>query len=46
MNVIRVTSMDDIGKLREDWNGVVASNPESVVFQRMEWLDSWWSVFG
>lgn len=46
MNVIRVTSMDDIGKLREDWNGVVASNPESVIFQRMEWLESWWSVFG
>jgi CelD/BcsL family acetyltransferase involved in cellulose biosynthesis/GNAT superfamily N-acetyltransferase len=46
MKVIRLSSLDELIKIREEWNQLVDAQPGLTVFQRMEWMESWWSVFG
>jgi CelD/BcsL family acetyltransferase involved in cellulose biosynthesis len=44
---VRVDEISDLGALdREAWDALVASAPDSTVFQCFDWLVSWWEAFG
>jgi CelD/BcsL family acetyltransferase involved in cellulose biosynthesis len=41
MQVVRLTSLDELAGLRDEWNELAGGVP----FRSWEWLESWWRVY-
>jgi len=46
MSVTRLTQLEDVRLLREDWNRLADENPAMTIFQRCEWSEAWWQARG
>jgi CelD/BcsL family acetyltransferase involved in cellulose biosynthesis/GNAT superfamily N-acetyltransferase len=46
VSVVVHRSWDELQGVQGDWNHLVDSHPASTLFQRFEWLEAWWKVFG
>ncbi len=46
MKVVKFSSLENLIGIQNDWNRLVDSHNDLTVFQRFEWVASWWQVFG
>lgn len=46
LHVVSTSDREQIPLSREQWNALVETNEVNTVFQRYEWFDCWWSIYG
>ena len=46
MRVERLDRPEALADIGADWNGLITGAVTNTVFQRCEWLTSWWNAFG
>ncbi|RMG41683.1 MAG: GNAT family N-acetyltransferase [Candidatus Dadabacteria bacterium] len=46
MKISLITELDSFDQVKERWNSLVDNDPYSTVFQRHEFIKSWWKAFG
>src|SRR5215510_374454 len=46
MNIRLVEQFVALGRYRDEWNQLLQHSPTNTIFQTVEWLESWWEVFG
>lgn len=45
LQVEKITSLEDLEALRDDWSEICDQSPRVTPFQRPEWLIPWWRAF-